>query len=210
MNKTNIKAYIWVIVLSTILIWALVLLSFDIKLEGSIDAVKKLPLVVTIEALLWLIFTAWGWKLRIFQSWLIVEPIIEGTWTGNLVTTWMDPDTGESPDPIPIVLTIIQSFYKISCSIYSNESTSNSYSAIIYNDTDSGAHYFIYSYTNKPKASVRDRSEFHDGTAKLRIIGGSQSKIEGDYWTTRKSTGDMELAFHSKRLVTSYDEVNGA
>lgn len=210
MNKTNIKAYIWVVVLSTILIWTLVLLAFDIKLEGSIDAIKKLPLVVTIEALLWLIFTTWGWKLRFFQSWLIVEPIIEGTWTGNLVTTWQDPETGENPDPIPIVLTIIQSFYKISCSIYTNESTSTSYSASIYNDNNSGAHYYIYSYTNKSKASVRDRSEFHDGTAKLRIIGGGQSKLEGDYWTTRKSTGDMELTFHSKHLVTSYGEVNGA
>ncbi len=210
MNKTNVKAYIWVVVISTVIIWALVLLASGIALEGSAEAIKKLPIVVTIEAMLWLSFTTWFWKFDIFQSWLIVEPIIEGTWVGNLTTTWIDPETGKTPDSILIVVTVIQSFYGISCSIYTEESTSTSYVAKIYNDTNSGAKYFIYSYTNKPKAAVRDRSEFHDGTAKLRITGDSQNKMEGDYWTTRKTTGDMELTFLKKKLVTSYGEVNDA
>lgn len=207
MNKSNTKTYIWVIVVSTIIIWMLVLLSFGIELKGSVEAIKKVPMVVTIEALLWLIFTQWGWKFKIFQSWLIVEPIIEGTWRGRLKTTWIDPATGESLNEIPIVLSIKQDFYNISCSIFTKESTSSSYSGKIYFDESSGVKRFIYTYTNKPKASVRDRSEFHDGTANLRIIGGSQTKMEGDYWTTRKSTGDVEVEFHSKKLVSSFSEV---
>lgn len=206
MNKSNAKAYIWVIVVSTIIIWALILLSFGIELKGSVEAVKKLPLVVTIEASLWLLFTLWGWKFKIFQSWLIIEPIIEGTWKGKLKTTWVNPATGKSPDEIPIVLSIKQGFYNINCSIYTQESTSSSYSGKVYFDEPSGVKRFIYTYTNKPKASVRDRSEFHDGTANLRIVGGSQSKMEGDYWTTRKSTGDIEVVFHSKKLVSSFSE----
>ena len=207
MNKSNTKTYIWVIVVSTIIIWMLVLLSFGIELKGSVEAIKKVPMVVTIEALLWLIFTQWGWKFKIFQSWLIVEPIIEGTWRGRLKTTWIDPATGESLNEIPIVLSIKQDFYNISCSIFTKESTSSSYSGKIYFDESSGVKRFIYTYTNKPKVSVRDRSEFHDGTANLRIIGGSQTKMEGDYWTTRKSTGDVEVEFHSKKLVSSFSEV---
>lgn len=210
MNKTNIKIYIWVVVISTVIIWALVLLVSGIELNGSVEALKKLPIVVTIEAILWLIFTKWLWKLNVFQNWLIVEPIIEGTWEGTLLTTWVDPETGKSPEGIPFVLTIIQTFYSLSCSIYTKESTSTSYSAKIYHDDNAGTKYFIYTYTNKPKASVRDRSEFHDGTAKLRIIGGCQNKMEGDYWTTRKSTGDMELKFLNKKLVSSYGEVYNA
>ena len=207
MNKSNAKTYIWVIVVSTIIIWMLVLLSFGIELKRSVEAIEKLPMVVTIEALLWLIFTQWGWKFKIFQSWLIVEPSIEGTWKGRLKTTWIDPATGESLNEIPIVLSIKQDFHNISCNIFTKESTSSSYSGKIYFDESSGMKRFIYTYTNKPKASVRDRSEFHDGTANLRIIGGSQNKMEGDYWTTRKSTGDIEVDFHSKKLASSFSEV---
>jgi len=207
MNKSNTKTFIWVIVVSTIIIWMLILLLFGIELTGSVEAIKKLPMVVTVEAFFWLIFTQWGWKLKIFQSWLIVEPIIEGTWIGQLKTTWIDPDTGENLNKIPIVLSIKQDFYNISCSIFTEESTSSSYSGRIYFDESSGVKRFIYTYTNKPKASVRKRSEFHDGTANLRIIGGSQNKMEGDYWTTRKSTGDIEVDFCSKKLVSSFNEI---
>ena len=207
MNKANTKIYIWVIVITTISIWALVLLAFDIKLTGSIDALKKLPLVVTIEALMWLVFTQWAWKLQIFQNWLVVEPVIEGTWKGKLVTSWVNPETGEKPDDIPIVISIKQSFYNISCSIYTKESVSTSYFGNVHIDEASGVKSFIYTYTNKPKASVRHRSEFHDGTANLRIIGGSRNRMEGDYWTTRKTTGDIEIEFYSNKHVSSFKEV---
>ena len=204
MNKSNAKTYIWVTVVSTIAIWAAVLLAFGIELTGSFEALKKLPFVVTLEALMWLIFTQWVWKLRIFQSWLIVEPIIEGTWKGTIKSTWINPETGSTPDPIPVVFSIKQSFYSISCSIYTEESSSHSYSGKIYIDEATNVKRFIYTYTNKPKASVRYRSEYHDGTANLRIIGGSQNKMEGDYWTTRKSTGDIDVEFLQKNLVSSF------
>jgi hypothetical protein len=207
MNKSNTKAYIWVIVVLTISIWAAVLFCFGIELTGSVEAIKKLPLVVTIEAFIWVIFTQWAWKKRMFQSWLIVEPIIEGTWKGTIETTWIDPKTGNTPGPIPIVLSIKQSFYSINCSIYTAESTSYSYSGKIWIDESTNVKRFIYTYTNKPKASVRHRSDFHDGTANLRIVGGSRNKMEGDYWTTRMSTGDIELQFIQKELVSSFSEV---
>jgi hypothetical protein len=207
MNKSNVKTYIWVIVLSTIAIWALVLLALNIELKGSLDALKKLPLVVTIEGGIWLIFTHWAWKAKIFQSWLIIEPIIEGTWKGNLKSTWVDPQTGLPRDLIPVVFSIKQSFYNISCSIYTDESSSDSYSAKIYIDESTNVKRFICTYTNKPKASVRHRSEFHDGTANLTIISGSQNKLEGDYWTTQKSTGEIEIKFVNKKLVSSFGEV---
>jgi hypothetical protein len=207
MNKSNAKTYIWVIVISTIAIWAAVLLVFEIELTGSVEALKKLPLVVTIEAGIWLVFTQWAWKQNIFQSWLVAEPIVQGTWKGTLKSTWVNPETGVAPDPIPIVFSIKQDFYNISCSIYTQESSSHSYFGRIYIDESSDVKRFIYTYTNKPKASVRHRSEYHDGTANLRIIGGSQNKMEGDYWTTRKSTGDIEVEFVQKKLVSSFSEV---
>jgi hypothetical protein len=208
MNKSNTKAFVWAIVVSTIAIWGGVLLAFGIELTGSLEAIKKLPLVVTIQTIIWMLFTQWGWKLNIFQSWLIVEPIIEGTWKGTLQTTWGDPETNKPADPIPVVISIKQSFYNISCSMYTEESPSYSYSAKICNDETTDVKRFIYTYTNKPKASVRHRSEFHDGTANLTIIGGSKNKMEGDYWTTRKTTGDIKLEFLQNKIVSSFSEVD--
>jgi hypothetical protein len=207
MNKSSAKTYIWVIVITTIAIWGGVLLACGIELTGSVEALKKIPLVVTIEAGIWLVFTQWAWKKKIFQSWLVAEPIVQGTWKGTLKSTWVDPETGDTPAPIPIVFSIKQDFYHISCSIYTQESSSHSYFGRIYIDEASDVKRFIYTYTNKPKASVRHRSEYHDGTTNLRIIGGSQNKMEGDYWTTRKSTGDIEVEFVQSKLVSSFSEV---
>lgn len=164
MKKSNIKVYIWFVAVITIGLWATVLWVSGIELKGSVAALKKLPVVITIETGLWALFTQWMWKWKIFQSWFVLEPIIQGTWKGSLKTTWINPETGESPEPIPVVVSI----------------------------------------TNKPNASVRERSQFHDGTANLRIVGGSQARMEGDYWTTRKSTGDLELEFVTKKLATSF------
>ncbi|PCI56553.1 MAG: hypothetical protein COB45_05200 [Gammaproteobacteria bacterium] len=204
MNKAIANVYIWVLVISTILIWALVLTCFGIELAISGEAIKKLPLVVTIEVGLLGLFIKWGWKLRVLPSWLIVEPIIEGTWKGVLKSTWVDPITGEIPEDIPIILSIKQEFFNISCSMFTEESPSHSYAARIIIDEASGMKRLIYNYTNKPKASVRDRSEFHDGTVNLVIIGGRQNELAGEYWTTRKTTGEMKLNFHSNELVSSF------
>jgi len=206
MNKANAKAYIWIIVISTVVIWALVLYLLDVEFKGTIEAIKKLPLVVTIEAIIWLMFTKWAWKWNCFQSWLVIEPIVEGTWMGTLKTTWVDPESGVSPDDKAIVLTVKQDFYSIHCNIYTEESMSHSYLGGFYYEEYSPVKRFIYTYTNKPKSGVQYRSEFHDGTANLRITGRNQNRMEGDYWTTRKSTGSIEIEFQCKELVSSFGE----
>lgn len=210
MKKSNIKVYIWFVAVITIGLWAIVLWVSGIELKGSVAALKKLPVVITIEAGLWALFAQWMWKWKIFQSWFVIEPIIQGTWKGSLKTTWINPETGESPEPIPVVVSIKQSFFHIACTVFTEESTSTSYAAKIYIEEGAGTIHFVYSYTNKPNASVRERSQFHDGTANLRIVGESQARMEGDYWTTRKSTGDLELEFVTKKLANSFKGQVGA
>ena len=98
-KKSNIKVYIWFVAVITIGLWAIVLWVSGIELKGSVAALKKLPVVITIEAGLWALFTQWMWKWKIFQPWFVLEPIIQGTWKGSLKTTWINPETGESPEP---------------------------------------------------------------------------------------------------------------
>lgn len=48
-----------------------------------------------------------------------------------------------------------------------------------------------YCYLNVPKANVRNRSEIHYGTALLCVE--NMEKIHGQYFTDRKTTGDMRF-----------------
>ena len=101
MNKLNIKVCIGAVLGLSLIVWAIVLSLSGIEMRGSIEAIKKLPTVVTVDAFIWFIFTQWAWKLRIFHPWIISDPIIEGTWKGKLLSTWTDPETG-ARNPFPL------------------------------------------------------------------------------------------------------------
>ncbi len=122
-------------------------------------------------------------------------------------STWIEPATGKTLTPIPFTLVIKQSFLSISCTIYTKEASSASYSAKILIEKVAKVKQLVYHYTNRPQAAVRDRSEIHDGTALLDIIGDKPLKMRGEYWTSRKTTGDIEIEFASKKLRESFLEM---
>jgi len=53
---------------------------------------------------------------------------------------------------------------------------------------------------------VRERSEIHDGAAMLQVIKTPDFSLEGEYWTSRKSTGEMKFKFESKLTVEKFTE----
>ena len=52
----------------------------------SVDALARIPDVVLIYGVLYLIFIRWLWRLRILKGWLIPFPDLEGSWKGTLST----------------------------------------------------------------------------------------------------------------------------
>ena len=52
-----------------------------------------------------------------------------------------------------------------------------------------------YCYLNTPKSAYRDRSEIHYGTATLSI--SNPKEIDGQYYTDRKTIGDMHFVAKS-------------
>jgi len=73
------------------------------------------------------IFVKWAWRWRIFNGRLVPFPDLNGTWHGTIQTTWKNPETEEVPGPIPVILSIKQSFIRISCVMRTAEMTSRSY-----------------------------------------------------------------------------------
>ena len=206
MKNLNAKAFAAIGIFLTIGIWLILLFVSGLQLEATWLAFKQLPTVLSIEMILWAIFVKWGWRFNIFQNWLVPFPFIQGTWRGTLTSTWIDPETKLAINPVDIVLVIRQSFLSIHCSVFTRESESRSHSASIHTEPDSGEKRLVYTYTNKPRTTKRDRSSIHDGTASLVIVGNPPNELKGEYWTSRKTTGEISLTIHSETLFDKYPE----
>lgn len=206
MKYLNVKAFVGIAIVLTVGIWLCLLFLVGLQLEATWTAFKQLPTVLTIEMTLWGLFVKWGWRYKIFQNWLVPFPLIQGTWKGMLTSTWIDPVTQNSIDPIEMYLVIRQSFISIHCTVFTRESESRSHSATIHVDYDSGEKRLVYTYTNKPRTTVRDRSAIHDGTASLLIVNTPPSELRGEYWTSRKSTGEINLKYQSESLLDKFPE----
>jgi len=205
MEKINNTIKIYIQVITFLIIWVIVLLLTTGY--SSVDvgaAIKKIPQAISIYVLLGILFTKWIWRWELLQGWLIKIPDLQGTWRGELISDWVNPETGKSIDPIPVVLVIRQTFSSIKCTLMTKESTSYSTTADI-NVVSSGEDlYLTYNYTNRPKATIRDRSAIHDGACTLKIIRKPSRSLEGEYWTSRKTRGEMNLSFKSKKLVEKF------
>lgn len=73
-------------------------------------------------------------------------------------------------------------------------------------DRDKQVRQLAYSYTSKPKPSVKERSTPHDGTIVFDLIGMPVSKLEGRYWTDRETTGEITLTYREKRGLEEVPE----
>lgn len=198
MKNIHKEILIWVQLGTFVIIWVVVLFFSGSDLKMGWEAIKKLPDAITIYVLLVLIFTNWAWRLPIFRGWLVPFPDLQGTWKGEIKSTWIDPATKSKILSKDITLVIKQTFSSISCVMYTDESESVSNTAEINENDESGIFRLSYNYTNRPKANVRDRSAIHDGAAILKVIIEPEKKLEGEYWTSRKTTGDICVKFISK------------
>ncbi len=176
----------------------LIIFSFIFNDQKNIDLLNiiyQLPKAISTYALGGFIFTNWFWKWNIWKGWLIKIPNLQGTWKGNL-------KTNQGIDEIPMFLIIKQNFNKIECFILTKESSSYSLSAdiqLIHNNLQ-----LSYTYTNTPKTTFRNRSEIHNGATLLKIIESPKRKLSGEYWTDRKTRGEIHLEFFSKELQQEF------
>jgi hypothetical protein len=152
-------------------------------------ALSQISTTITINIIIWTIFINWAWKWKVFYPWLVPFPNLSGEWEGTLKSNWKN----KSLEPIPTKIKITQTFFNIQIRIKTNESTSYSTTASFDIDKDRGLQQLFYSYLNTPKSGVRERSEIHYGTTLLNFEGFNVKTIEGEYWTTRETTGELKL-----------------
>lgn len=180
---------------------------FVLAFIGKLDLSKMqdffglIPKVVTFDLLMIGAFVKWGWKNKIFRNWLVPFPDLSGTWLGSIHSDWVNPDTGEKPEPIPVMLTVNQSFFHVNCKMITSEMESNSYSEGFIIDAERQIKDIAYSYNSKPRLSLSKRSIPHDGTSVFKIIEKPKLKLIGRYWTERLTKGEITLEFHKGEVL---------
>lgn len=134
---------------------------------------------ISVTAILGAIYEKILWKYDSFLKW----PVLYGTYEGVI-----KPNCDNRERKIDVQ--VKQTLFSVHVILKSEESKSKAFTADI-NERD-GEYILCYSYLNRPNAEVRDRSEIHYGTAILSISDKSH-RLEGEYYTDRKTTGDMML-----------------
>ena len=205
MKNIKIQAALWVLlVFSSTVFYVIYLIQGSPSLNPQ-AILQILSTVVSIDLIFYLLFVSFLWKFRIFRNWLVPFPNLDGTWRGEIRTTWTDPETGERPGPIPAILTIKQSFLNISCVMRTAEMSSRSLTSEFVLDKENQLERLVYTYDSDPIQTVKERNPQHCGTMSFNIVKEQEkNKLEGGYWTDRKTTGTIKMDFWTKEKINSY------
>jgi hypothetical protein len=196
--NVNQKAFLFLILIPSGLYW---FFSFGAQSPASLyEFLKPLPKIVGFDLTLIWLFTKWWWKWKIWRGWLVPFPDLNGTWLGTIQSTW-EKEPGVRLAPIPVMLTVKQTFGYMNCVMRTGEATSNSYIAGFRIVEEHQERELCYSYVGTPSAVARSRSAVHYGSIRLTITGDPATKLQGDYWTDRKTTGTVTLTFKQRELL---------
>lgn len=206
MKNIQIKSSIYILVgISSIALFVLAWIS-NIDLSIAKDFFMLVPKVVTFDLILIFIFTQFAWKWGIFKGWLVPFPNLNGSWSGAIYSSWVNPETREGTPPIPVLLVIHQSFFNISCKMFTGEMDSYSVSESFQIASERQIKQLMYIYTSKPRISLDNRSLPHDGAIVFDIVEEPSRKLKGRYWTERKTTGEINLKFYNERKLEDFPE----
>jgi len=201
MKNLNVKYLLYLLLGISGAAWFAAAAYSRVDLTNFIDFIKLLLTVVTVDLFFIGIFVKWAWKWRIFRDWLVPFPDLQGTWQGVVMSSWVDSKTNNRVAAISCILSIKQSFTKISCVMRTMEMASYSFAEDFRIEADNQIRQFCYSYTSRPLPSVTDRSPIHKGTIIFSIIGKPAKKLSGYYWTARKTTGEIELTYRCRDIL---------
>lgn len=209
MNKINRRYFAYILAFIAFGLYYLVYLILPTKPTDILGYAKLIPSVVTGLLIVIAIFSTWLWKCNIFHSWLVPFPNLNGTWKGTIHSTWVDPLTQKRPEPIPTILTIHQTFFKISCVMRTGEMNSYSFTSEFSINKETQEKLLIYSYNSKPKPTLRERSNEHSGTMMFEILEKPKRQLKGEYWTGRKTTGEIIVDFWKDDKLDNYPDSLG-
>jgi hypothetical protein len=163
---------------------------------------KTLGGVTTAVVVVWTAFDLWFWRL--LPTRLTKRPRLWGTWKAEMESHWSHPATREQRvSTKTIYLVISQTYSKITLTGRFDISDSWTLSAAV-SERDDGGFELAYTYRNEAHATQRQHNPPHRGSVVLGVSTTPRTRLEGDYWTDRLSTGRIKTLGRSKKRYGSY------
>lgn len=186
-------------------VWALVLFIQGTPVTLHIFA--PFGTVVGVLVLVGLLFEHFAWRLRWLHPWLVDRPDLRGTWKVDLASDWTDKNRTESPTRILCYAGVTQTFSKLQVHLMTPDSTSVLLADRICRSASGSGYEVVGVFLNKP--SIFDRgstSEIHHGAFVLQTHGTAArpDSMSGEYWTDRKTVGQMHFSGRRSHVFTSY------
>lgn len=139
---------------------------------------------IVISALFMWAFNKWWWKCKVLNYLAGGMPILARKYKGIIRFVWEEREQEHES-----AIGIEQTFLNVTVKFGTDESSSNSVTAVI--KEENGSKMLIYTYLNTPRAEIQDRSAIHYGTAILCV--DDTRHLTGNYFTTRQSRGSMDF-----------------
>ena len=154
------------------------------------------------------------WNQPWLHGWFVKRPDLQGTWRVELQSDGVDENTGKRMPLIVCYMGVVQSLSDLEMHLMTRESQSWSIAYSI-KASRSGKGYRVAAvYRNEPDIFLRgERSEMHYGGVILETHGDQVSRpkvLSGEYWTDRKTKGQMKLESRMPKLFTNFDDVDQA
>ena len=234
LTRTHISAFVGL----TIFAWLFVL-WVEGQPVLTLKFVRPFGTVVGVIAGISIVFNKWAWAWPCVQGWFVKRPDLRGTWQVLLKSEWINPDTGKGIDPIVGYIVIRQTLMHISVRQMTKESKSHSVSSGITKEADEISRLSVVYRNEPDINLQGERSDIHYGAFWLEAMGNSPqdsvgktnptpskweqfkhfclipfhhqgpSKLEGHYWTDRKTRGTMELTDRVRPYLESYQCAHG-
>lgn len=190
MVKYNLKNFSIIILGFAFFTYGIIFcLTQDFTCININKAISHATFTISINGFAWFLFVKWFWKWEKFYPWLVQFPNLSGRWDGFIQSDWKNKKTNS----IKISVEIKQSFLHTYVSLKTKESQSRSIASTFNIDFDRGIQQFLYTYINNPKINIRKDSAIHYGSVLLNFKGFNVIELEGEYWTSRNTSGEIKL-----------------
>lgn len=169
------------------------------------DAAKPFVSALTVASVVLVLFEKWAWKLPIIRSQISKMPDLIGVWRVKIRYNWVDEDHKIHRGEKTGYAQIDQSAASFCLRVFTDESKSETLAHSF--SLDQNVFKMAIVYENQPSIERRQKlSVVHKGSAVFSIRGYRPEVLEGEYWTERRSVGEMTLSDRRKGEINSFSE----
>lgn len=154
-------------------------LSF-LKCETWYDYLGTAGEAISMTTIIMALYDKFLWSINPLDS----TPRLKGIYTGKLIYDYNGQHKRKN-----IKVDIAQTSLKVTVKITTNEITSNTITSDLIEEN--GEYVLYYTYLTNPSSQYSAQNPIQHGTC--RLIQTDKDKLEGQYWTSRKTIGDIKL-----------------